>query len=156
RLEARVRQVGMTERLLSVFDALGGEVVIALEERARLLARPVEIPDEALADAEVVAGIGNLAKGQRPFGVAGLFGKSAGKQRLGSIRLEGMAPATPSDWAHVARHVALLQDLTRLLARWNALAPDLGIPAIATVHAFPTRAEDVIKGWRKMLGVVHG
>lgn len=156
RLEARVRQVGTTEGLLSVFDALGGEVVIALEERARLLARPVEIPDEALADAEVVAAIGNLAKGQRPFGVAGLFGKSAGKQRLGSIRLEGMAPATPSDWAHVARHVALLQDLTRLLARWNALVPDLGIPAIATVPAFATRAEDVIKGWRKMLGVVHG
>ncbi|TRZ47912.1 hypothetical protein D4S03_10765, partial [bacterium] len=71
-----------------------------------------------------------LIEGKSPFGLKGLFGKSAQKKQLNSIRVLGNPPTDAESWKHVAEHLALLKCFRELALRWNALAHELQLEAV--------------------------
>ena len=93
------------------------------------LERPVTTPAGIELDTELAEAVRNLAEGKSPFGLKGLFGKSAQKKQLDSIRVLGNPPADAESWKHVAEHLALLKCLRELALRWNALAHELQLEA---------------------------
>ena len=73
----------------------------------------------------------NLTEGVSPFGLKGLFGKSAQKKLLDSIRILGTSPADAEAWKHVSEYLSLLKRLRELALRWNAIAQELQLDAVA-------------------------
>ena len=92
---------------------------------------PYRRPTGFELDGDLVQAIDNLAQGKRPFGLAGMFGKIEAKRQLESITVNGHAPVDAGDWQHVSAFVALQRKWRELSARWNALAPDLGLEQAA-------------------------
>ena len=125
-LRRRLRSGVVTEPM-RLLDTLGRELDQAMEERNRFLARPVSVPPAAEKDPAFLHAVDNLADGKRPFGLAGLFGKTQAKTSLKEVLVNGQAPAAAADWEHVQAYFGLLQIWQELVARWNALAPDLGL-----------------------------
>ena len=116
--------------LLQMLEALGIELERGVERRNAFLARPVTTPAGIELDTALVEAVGNLTGGKNPFGLRGLFGKSAQRKKLESIRVLGNPPADTESWKHAAEHLALLKRLWELALRWNALAHDLHLETV--------------------------
>src|SRR3546814_11799829 len=84
-----------------------------------------------------------LAKGNRPFGLAGLIGKSAQKKVLDSVRILGSLPQGSDDWQHVAAYLSLFRQMKVLALRWNATAPELSLPQVDTTPSGGQQASDL-------------
>ena len=112
-----------------MLEALGAELEQAVEWRKAFLERPVTTPAGIELDLELAEAVRNLAEGKSPFGLKGLFGKSAQKKHLDSIRVLGSPPTDAESWKHVAEHLALLKRLRELALRWNVLAHELQLEA---------------------------
>lgn len=121
---------GRNDNLLPMLEALGAELEQAVEWRKAFLERPVTTPAAIELDTDLAEAVRNLTEGKSPFGLIGLFGKSAHKKQLGSIRVLGNPPADAESWKHVAEHLALLKCLRELALRWNALAHELQLEAV--------------------------
>ena len=50
---------------------------------------------------------------------------------LDAVRIGGQGAAGAGDWQHVASYLALQDRWRELAQRWNALAPELGLEAVA-------------------------
>ncbi len=121
---------GGNDNLMSILEALGAELEQAVDRRKAFLERPVTTPAGIELDIELAEAVGNLAEGKSPFGLKGLFGRSAQKKQLDSIRVLGNPPANTESWKHVAEHLALLKCLRELALRWNALAHELRLEVV--------------------------
>lgn len=136
-IRERLRQGGNGE-VLGLLEALGRELEATLAERKWFLSKPVAVPNGIDLDMELAEALENLSQGKRPFGLAGMFGKSDAKKALGMIRVVNSEPASIEDWEHVKSFVLHLKHLRELVTRWNALAPELQIivlPANDPAHA---------------------
>jgi len=67
--------------------------------------------------------VDNLADGKRPFGLAGVFGKSHARTNIAEVQISGQTPLEPGDWEHVQEYLALLQIWKELVARWEGRMP---------------------------------
>ncbi|UYZ58484.1 AAA domain-containing protein [Hymenobacter latericus] len=121
---------GTASGLYSLLEALGAELQQALAARQQFLPRPVRVPAGLELEPELLAAVAAQARGERPFGLLGVFGKTAQKQRLSEIKVLTGPPASAADWAYVASYLDLLRRMHELAARWQALAPELGLPAL--------------------------
>lgn len=128
-MRERLRR-GSNDNLLPVLEALGAELEQAVEWRKAFLERPVTTPAGVELDTKIAEAVRNRIEGKSPFGLQGLFGKSAQKKQLDSIRVLGNPPADAESWRHVAEHLALLKRLRELALRWNAIAPELQLEAV--------------------------
>ena len=128
-MRERLRRGG-NDNLVPILEALGAELEQAVDRRKAFLERPVTTPAGIELDTELAEAVSNLAEGKSPFGLKGLFGRSAQKKQLDSIRVLGNPPANAESWKHVAEHLALLKCLRELALRWNALAPELQLEAV--------------------------
>jgi very-short-patch-repair endonuclease len=128
-IQQRLSQPSVQD-LFGFLDSLGNELDRYLEERKAFLIRPVTVPTEMENNHELVVAIANLAQGKRPFGLGGVFGKSALKEQVASVRILGKAPSTDSEWKHVQSYLTLQAKLRELALKWNALATDLGIESV--------------------------
>jgi len=128
-MRERLRR-GRNDNLMPMLEALGAELEQAVEWRKAFLERPVTTPAGIELDTELAEAVRNLTEGKSPFGLKGLFGKSAQKKQMDSIRVLGNPPADVESWKHVAEHLALLKRLRELALRWNALAHELQIEAV--------------------------
>ena len=128
-MRERLRRGG-NDKLVPILEALGAELEEAVELRKAFFERPVTTPEGIELDTEIVESVRNLTEGKSPFGLKGLFGKSAQKKQLDSIRVLGNPPANAESWNHVAEHLALLKRLRELALRWNALAHELHLEAV--------------------------
>ena len=117
--------------LLPVLEALGEELCQVDDIRKSFLVRPVKLPGGIEHDSELIEAIRNLAQGLRPFGLAGLFGKSTQKELLGSIRVLGSPPAASDAWGHVADYIKVLRRQREHALRWNALARELSLEGVS-------------------------
>ena len=90
-MRERLRR-GSNDNLLPMLEALGAELEQAVEWRKAFLERPVTTPAGIELDTELVEAVRNLTEGKSPFGLKGLFGKSAQKKQLDSIRVLGNPP----------------------------------------------------------------
>src|SRR5690606_29846168 len=134
-LERRMRQADSQDALLKLLSAIHTEIREVLAYRTQFVARPVAVPDGLTSNPEMMEAIDNLAQGKKPFGLAGLFGKSAEKKLVGQIRLVGKAPEGEGDWTHVLQYLRFLQSCTALVVRWDALAMELHLPSFSTPQA---------------------
>jgi very-short-patch-repair endonuclease len=128
-IRERLRRGG-NDDMLQMLEALGTELEQAVEWRKAFLDRPVTTPEGIELNTALVGAVGNLTEGKSPFGLKGLFGKSAQKKLLDSIRVLGYPPADAERWKHVAEHLASLKCLRVLALRWNALAHELHLEAV--------------------------
>jgi len=128
-MRERLRR-GSNDNRLPMLEALGADLEQAVEWRKAFLERPVTTPAGIELDTELAEAVRNLTDGKSPFGLKGLFGKSAQKKQLDSIRVLGNPPADAESWKHVAEHLALLKRLRELALRWNALAHVLQLEAV--------------------------
>jgi very-short-patch-repair endonuclease/phosphopantetheinyl transferase (holo-ACP synthase) len=118
------------DNLVPMLEALGADLEQAVGWRKAFLERPVTTPAGIELDTELAEAVRNLTDGKSPFGLIGLFGKSAQKKQLDSIRVLGNPPADAESWKHVAENLALLKRLRELALRWNALAHELQLEAV--------------------------
>ncbi|MGV2481844.1 UNVERIFIED_CONTAM: hypothetical protein IGO34_34170, partial [Salmonella enterica subsp. enterica serovar Weltevreden] len=61
----------------------------------------------------------------------GIFGKSVEKKLLDQVQVVGRTPAGDEEWNHVLLFIRFRQECSSLLARWNAVAPDLHLPNLS-------------------------
>ena len=101
-MHERLRRGG-NDKLLPMLEALGAELEQAVELRKAFLERPVITPAGMELDTELAEAVRNLTEGKGPFGLKGVFGKSAQKKQLDSIRVLGNPPADAESWKHVAK-----------------------------------------------------
>jgi very-short-patch-repair endonuclease len=127
-MRARVKSGAAAEEL-GLLDALGRELQEAASARKAFLSRPVAVYPGAELDAEFVPAVENLAQGRRAFGLIG-FGKSEVRRLVESVRVSGQPPAEADDWRQVLDYLLLQRKWRALNARWNALAPELGLEPV--------------------------
>ena len=122
---------GQCAEVFQMLDALGCELTQEKEVQTSFYRRPVELPVGFEADPEIVAAVANLTNGQSPFGVMGIFGKSAQKQLLKQVRvLEKTDLQEVEDWRHVRHFLEHRRRLRQLAVRWNALAHESGLDSL--------------------------
>jgi hypothetical protein len=111
-----------------------------LSRRAAFLARPVDVPADALTDRAVFDVVVRLSTGKKVFTT---FASREKRQRpvIAAITIAGLAPAGRDDWQHVRDYLAWRRDVHALGARWKSLAVELGAPSLTaeypqTIHGF--------------------
>lgn len=117
----RLRQ-NVKDDMLNIFCKLGTEIEAAVSENRKYLERPIVLPESFETNAELTEAVGNLAQGDRPFGLIGIFVKSAEKKQLDAVRILGSAPTNDSDWTYVLEYLKYRKKSKELIIRWNALA----------------------------------
>ncbi|HWQ37416.1 MAG TPA: AAA domain-containing protein [Burkholderiales bacterium] len=131
---ARIRR-GEPAQAFETLDALGRELEQLAAQRAQFLARPVSVPDTALTDAEFLGALDKLARGKRPFGLSGMFGKGEARKLLDAVRVGGLPPLDAQDWQHVSAFVSMQRKRRELTTRWNAVAPETGMQPVLAADA---------------------
>lgn len=119
-----------SDETLQLFESLGVELKMAADERKLYLTRPVEVPRDTDTDERLLEGLRNLAEGKRPFGLAGIFGKSEEKKKLDAIKVLASVPSSADDWKHALGYVTFQKKLRELAIRWNALAQEVMVCAL--------------------------
>jgi very-short-patch-repair endonuclease len=127
-LRERLRR-GTQRDEFELLEALGRELEQAAAKRQAFLARPVSMP-AAQPPVGFVQAVDNLARGKRPFGLSGVFGKADERRHLEQVRISGQGAALAGDWRHVANYLALQEKWRELAVRWNTLAPELGLEQV--------------------------
>ncbi|MEO8164380.1 MAG: DEAD/DEAH box helicase, partial [Betaproteobacteria bacterium] len=130
---ARMRG-GQPKRLFDMLEAFASDMEQAAARRMHALARPVAVPDMAETDAQFLLAVNNLAEGRRAFGLM-VFGRPEAKRLLDLVRVKGAVPADMADWKAVAGHIELQKLRRALSARWNALAPEVGLQTVLSADA---------------------
>ena len=118
------------------------------------LERPVTAPASIEVDDELVAAIDNLAEGKSAFGLVGVFGKSAQKSQLESIRVLGSPPDEPESWVHVAGYIASRKALRELAIRWNTMASELPLETVPEEPEGGLTAAEYFNDYLKVKAVV--
>lgn len=116
------------QEIRDLFLVLRKDILSALDIRKQFLAKPVATPEAMETNAELLEAIRNLSLDKKPFGLAGLFGKSEQKKLLDSIQVVGASPANRDDWRHVEKWLAFQVTCKALLVRWNTLADEISLP----------------------------
>jgi len=124
--------------ILDLFLTLKDEILAALDIRMRFLVKPVILATDFEDNLELVEAVTNLAQGKKPFGLAGMFGKSDQKRVLDAVVVISAKPASAADWEHVLQFIKFLQLSKALLVRWNTLADEISLPR------FEAKAEQLV------------
>jgi very-short-patch-repair endonuclease len=112
--------------LAQLFASLSAPVA----RRVTVASHAVTAPDEAHANSEVILAIERAASGRKPFGLMPI-GKSTPRKVFADIRILGRSPTTPDEWTKVSEYIVWRRDLETELARWQALAPEFGLPKLS-------------------------
>lgn len=114
--------------ILDLFLTLKDEVLTALDNRKQFLAKPVTLAEGFEANLELVEAVSNLSQAKKPFGLAGMFGKSEQKRVLDAVVVVNAKPVSTADWEHVLHFIKFQQLSRALLVRWNTLADEISLP----------------------------
>jgi very-short-patch-repair endonuclease len=123
----RGQHTGPTQALFAFL----ADAETVLGEQARYLTRPVEVPDSFPHNDDTVRLISRLAEGEDVFGFFAFKERSL-RRAIESLRVLGMAPGTPAEWAHVRDHLGWRERLWALEQRWAVLATEIGAPLDAS------------------------
>jgi len=120
--------------IFDALDELAEDIGRTSEQRARYLSRPVHVPEVAFTNNDFIQALENLAQGRRAFAFAA-FGKANARKQVQGVLVNGLPPAGPDDWQHVAGYVTMQRKRRELTARWNALAPEVGFKSVLGTDA---------------------
>ena len=107
---------------------LNDEIKVLFDERTIYLTKPIAMTDDFDKNPELVDAVKNLSEGKKPFGLAGIFGKSAEKKSLESITIVSSAPSSTADWQYISSFITFRKKSQALILRWNALSNELSLP----------------------------
>lgn len=107
---------------------LNDEIKALFDERTIYLSNPITMADDFDKNPELVEAIKNLSEGKKPFGFAGIFGKSTEKKDLESITIVSSSPSSTEDWQYIYSFIAFRKKSRALILRWNALTNELPLP----------------------------
>ncbi|MGP5009503.1 AAA domain-containing protein [Psychrobacter glacincola] len=107
---------------------LNDEIKALFDERTVYLTKPITMADDFDKNPELVDAVKNLSEGKKPFGLAGIFGKSAEKKSLESITIVSSAPSSTADWQYISSFITFRKKSQALILRWNALSNELSLP----------------------------
>jgi len=114
-------------------DKLFEGLLVAIGEirkkRSEMIAYAISCPDAVVDDGELPLAVHRAAIGDRPFGLLPI-GKSRTRERFAAFRIEGRVPGSSEDWDKVERYLAWRGKLGSAIARWNAAAPEFGLPLL--------------------------
>ncbi|WP_274902130.1 AAA domain-containing protein [Psychrobacter sp. DAB_AL62B] len=114
--------------IIAHLTILNDEIKALFDERTVYLTKPITIAEGFDKNSELVDAIKNLSEGKKPFGIAGIFGKSAEKKNLEAIMIVSTPPASVEDWQYISSFIAFRKKSQELIVRWNALSNDLSLP----------------------------
>jgi hypothetical protein len=109
----------------------------SIRKRATMASYAVFTPDDAHAQAELVAAVERAASGQRPFGLVS-WGKSEARTAFATIRILDKPPERPEQWQRVLEVLTWRSELASGLSQWRALAVEFSLPPIS--HALEESA----------------
>jgi hypothetical protein len=127
---ARERLCSGQTGLFELVDAIGSDLKSAVELRTKFIRTPITAPADLDLNEELASALANLVLGKRPFGIAGVFGRSEGRAVLDAIRIVDRRPTDAAAWKLVEEYCGLQRSLRALGMRWNALAPELAFPPV--------------------------
>ncbi|WP_440454159.1 AAA domain-containing protein [Psychrobacter sp. ASPA161_9] len=114
--------------IIAHLTVLNDEIKSLFNERTIYLTKPITMADGFDKNPELVDAVKNLSEGKKPFGIAGIFGKSAEKKSLEAITIVSSQPSTVEDWQYISSFIAFRRKSQALIIRWNALSNDLPLP----------------------------
>jgi very-short-patch-repair endonuclease len=126
---------GDSAQAFSMLDSLAAEIEQSSAQYMNSLTRPVVLPEAAEADPGFIQAVTNVVEGRRAFGLSSLFVKPDAAKLMERVRVSGLPPTQPADWRIVLDHLALQKTRRSLVARWNALAPELGFQSVLSIDA---------------------
>ena len=135
----------------------------ALEgRRQRLIAKAVEIPDDAELNLDFMEALTRLVAGKSAFPLP--FGKGDARKLVAGVTVLGSAPRGKDDWALVEESIAWRRDAKKLMSQWNAVAAEFGIApqtgsadnVCKRVHQLQRRVLDLHKLTFEYDGKLHG
>jgi len=101
---------------------------LEMARRARL-SHPVDDPPGAEVDEDVNEAVGRLIEGKSSFALP--FGKKTAREKIAQITVSGLKPESAEDWQRVREELEHRLSSRRLVATWNAVAPEFGIDGTA-------------------------
>ncbi|MGE6796109.1 AAA domain-containing protein [Psychrobacter okhotskensis] len=114
--------------IIAHLTVLNDEIKSLFNERTIYLTKPITMADSFDKNPELVDAVKNLSEGKKPFGIAGIFGKSAEKKILEAITIVSSQPSTVEDWQYISSYIDFRKKSQALIIRWNALSNDLSLP----------------------------
>jgi very-short-patch-repair endonuclease len=99
-------------------------------QRRTLVAKAVEVPEDAELNADFEEAITRLNAGKSAFSLP--FGKGEARKMVLAVRVTGSTPASVSDWQLVTEVLSWRANARKTLARWNALAGEFGLMTAPT------------------------
>jgi very-short-patch-repair endonuclease len=104
--------------------------------RLARLGSAIDLPESVERDSEFVGAVARLADGKSAFAFGtGLFGKDNVKTLLKRCLVLGREPASSDDWDQVQDELQWRSEVSALIARWNSVCAEFGLPAAATLVA---------------------
>lgn len=119
--------------IIQHLNILNDEIKSLFNERTAYLTKPITIADDFDKNPELVSAVKNLSEGKKPFGIAGIFGKSVEKKNLEAIMIISTPPASVEDWQYISSFIAFRKKSQALIVRWNALSNELSLPVFEVV-----------------------
>lgn len=94
--------------------------------RKELVADAVEAPTDAELNADVAEAITRLVAGKSAFSLP--FGKGDARRIVAAITIAGVSPKSNEEWRLAQKLLAWRIDTRKIIARWNSLAGEFGLP----------------------------
>ena len=113
--------------LISALHSLIADASNVVEEQARYLRHPVELPERVPAEVSTI--VARLAAGEQVFGLFA-FKERVHRATVKSIQIVGRSPENTSDWAHVRDHIQWRDKVFVIHRRWEVFAVESGAPQI--------------------------
>ncbi|MGH8627682.1 MAG: AAA domain-containing protein [Gammaproteobacteria bacterium] len=113
----------------AALEALCSDLDALIEAHSDFLKRPVVLPEGGLRSPKTHEAVERGAATGKPFGFIA-FGAREAKEHIAAVRIAGLAPASPEDWAHVRRYLSLHEQVLSFETRWNHLAGDVSAPRL--------------------------
>lgn len=130
---------------------LNDEIKALFDERTVYLTKPITMADDFDKNPKLIDAVKNLSEGKKPFGLAGIFGKSAEKKSLESITIVSSAPSSTADWQYISSFITFRKKSQALILRWNALSNELSLPIfevsannLSTLHSAVHLYDEVV------------
>ena len=114
--------------IIAHLTILNDEIKSLFNERTIYLTKPITMADDLDKNPELIDAVKNLSEGKKPFGIAGIFGKSAEKKSLEAITIVSSQPSSLEDWQYISSYIGFRKKSQALILRWNALSNDLSLP----------------------------
>jgi very-short-patch-repair endonuclease len=93
--------------------------------RQRLVAKAVEIPENAELNTDFIEALERIVCGKSAFALP--FGKGDARKLLARVAVLGSPPKEKEDWEIVQEAIAWRTDSKKMLSQWNAIAVEFGI-----------------------------